>query len=395
MLLTSPYAPLGTQEPLKVLHVAQTAQGGVGSYLEEVVSHYASLYGGHAVRVVLPDMHARLFPGLKMHWLVPFRYGSGGRIASSLRMATQAIRQIWKWRPEVVHLHSTFAGLVMRPLLALMPGSPRVVYCAHGWAFTREGGDLRARAMAWAECMLARYCDAIVCVSRYEADQALGAGISAKLLAVVPNGVSDIVTEESSVTAATREWPDDCLRVLFVGRLDRQKGIDIFYHALRELGDGVFGVVVGSPVVGDEAPAQPPPNARALGWRTRAETASLYAAADVLVVPSRWEAFGLVAIEAMRAGLPVIATRVGGIPEVVEDGVTGKLIDVDSPSQLAAVLGSLDATTRHLMGANGRRRFLAAFRVERVVQELDELYHEIAPPVLHGSNNGGTRWRWR
>jgi glycosyltransferase involved in cell wall biosynthesis len=375
-----------TQAPLKVLHVAQTAQGGVGSYLEEVVSQYAGLYGGDAVRVVLPDVHARLFLGLKIHWLVPFRYGAGGRIASSLRMANQAIRQIWMWRPEVVHLHSTFAGLVMRPLLALMPGSPRVVYCAHGWAFNREGSHLRVRAMAWVECMLARYCDAIVCVSRYEADQARSAGISASLLAVVPNGVSDIITEECSVTAATREWPDGCLRVLFVGRLDRQKGVDVFYQALRELGDSVFGVVVGSAVVGDEAPAQPPPNARALGWRTRAETASLYAAADVLVVPSRWEAFGLVAIEAMRAGLPVIATRVGGIPETVEDGVTGTLIDADSPSQLAAALGGLDPATLRLMGANARRRFLAFFRVDRVVQELDELYRELAPRMLHGTN---------
>lgn len=384
-----------THAPLKVLHIAQTAQGGVGSYLEEIVSHYARLHGGDAVRVVLPDMHACLFPGLKMQWLVPFHNGSGGRVTSSLRMAKQAIRQIWTWRPAVVHLHSTYAGLIMRPLLALMPGRPRVVYCAHGWAFNREGSHFACRAIVWIERMLARLCDAIVCVSQYEAGEARGAGISARLLAVLPNGVSDVVIEECSVTAAAREWPQEGLRVLFVGRLDRQKGVDVFYEALRQLGDRVYGVVVGSPVVGDEAPAQPPPNARALGWRTRAETASLYAAADVLVVPSRWEAFGLVAIEAMRAGLPVIATRVGGIPEVVEDGVTGKLIDVDSPSQLAAVLGSLDATTRHLMGANGRRRFLASFRVERVVQELDELYHEIAPPGLHGANNGGTRWRWR
>lgn len=371
--------PNGERVPLKVLHVAQTAQGGVGSYLEEIVPHWARLYGADAVRVVLPDAHAHLFPGLKPQWLVTFRNGDGGRMTSSLRMAGRAMLQIWTWRPAVVHLHSTFAGLVMRPLLALMPHRPRVVYCPHGWAFDRKGTGLKTRVIALVERVLARFCDAIVCVSRFDAGQARAAGIRPPLLAVVLNGVSDMVADSDSVKDAAREWPQGCLRLLFVGRLDHQKGIDVFYEALRKLGEGAFGVVVGTPVVCDEPPAQPPANARALGWRTRPQTASFYAAADVLVVPSRWEAFGLVTVEAMRAGLPVIATRVGGIPEAVEDGVTGRLIDVDATSQLVAVLGGLDAPTLRSMGINARRRFLESFRTERVVQQLDELYRRLAP----------------
>ncbi|MDP3759917.1 MAG: glycosyltransferase [Ramlibacter sp.] len=371
--------PDGARVPLKVLHVAQTAQGGVGSYLEEIVPQWARLYGADSVRVVIPDAHAHLFPGLKPQWLVTFRNGDGGRMMSSLRMAGMAMLQIWKWRPAVVHLHSTFAGLVMRPLLALMPRGPRVVYCPHGWAFNREGTGVGTRAIALVERVLARFCDAIVCVSRFDAGQARAVGIRPGVLVVVLNGVSDVVADSASVKDAARQWPEGCLRLLFVGRLDHQKGVDVFYEALRKLGEGAFGVVVGAPVVGDEAAVQPPANARALGWRTRPQTASLYAAADVLVVPSRWEAFGLVTVEAMRAGLPVIATRVGGIPEAVEDGVTGRLIDVDAPWQLVAVLGCLDAPTRHSMSINARRRFLESFRTERVVQELDELYRKLRP----------------
>jgi len=366
--------------PLKVLHVTQTAQGGVGSYLEEIIPRHAQLYGEDAVRVVLPEVQARLFPDLKAHWLVPFHGSGNGRIVSSSRMVWQAMRQVWLWHPTVVHLHSTFAGMAMRPLLALLPNRPRVVYCAHGWAFDRGVSGLQTRAIVLVERVLARLCDAIVCVSRFEAGQAQANGIASSSLAVVLNGVSDVITDASDgLSDAAREWPAGRLRLLFVGRLDRQKGIDVFYDALRELGDCVFGVVVGSPVVGDAAPALPPANARVLGWRTRPQITSLYAAADVLVVPSRWEAFGLVAVEAMRAGLPVIATRVGGIPEAVEDGVTGRLIEVDSPLQLAAVLASLDAATLRLMSINARRRYLESFQIQRVVQELDELYRELTP----------------
>ena len=81
----------------------------------------------------------------------------------------------------------------------------------------------------------------------------------------------------------------------------------------------------------------------------------------------------------MRAGLPVIATRVSGIPEAVEDGITGKLIDVDSAMQLAAVLAALDAPTLRRMSINARRRYLQSFQIERVVHELDQVDRDLAP----------------
>jgi glycosyltransferase involved in cell wall biosynthesis len=359
---------------LKVLHVAQTAHGGIGSYLEEIVPRMAQLYGMDAVRVVLPDVHAGLFPGLRLCWIVPFR--GGGRIGTSFRMVARAMWQIWTWHPNIVHLHSTFAGFVMRPLLALMPGRPRVVYCAHGWAFERRVSRVEAIAIAWIERTLAQLCDAIVCVSRCEARQAQAIGIAPARLAIVRNGVSDVTAEAAAVDEAAREWPPGCIRLLFVGRLDRQKGVDVFYDALRELGDRGFGVVVGSSVVDGEA-LEPPPNVHVLGWRTRPQVAGLYAAADVLVLPSRWEGLPLVAVEAMRAGLPVVGTRVGGIPETIEDGVTGRLAEVDSPGQLAAILRSLDRPTMRSMGARGRQRYLEAFHVDRVVRQLDHLYRRL------------------
>ncbi|WP_369781564.1 glycosyltransferase [Pseudomonas sp. WC2401] len=94
------------------------------------------------------------------------------------------------------------------------------------------------------------------------------------------------------------------------------------------------GIIVGDYVLGDSEQLELPSNARHIGWLTAEDLQSLYLTADILIVPSRWEGFGLVAVEAMRAGLPVIASNVGGLAEVVEDNATGILIDPNSVQAL-------------------------------------------------------------
>jgi glycosyltransferase involved in cell wall biosynthesis len=367
----------GTHPPdrLKVLHVAQTAQGGVGSYLEEIVPLQAAMYGPDSIRVVLPAEHATAFPGLSPDWLLTFAAPGTGRLLSTLRMTLLAVRAVRRFRPEVVHLHSTFAGLAMRPVLQVFGGKPIVVYCAHGWCFERRGASLELRLFRWLERALSRLCHHVVCVSRMDFERGWGAGIRGAKMSVVLNGIADHLAPDAS--RCSPFWPRTGLRILFVGRLDEQKGVDVLFAAMRKLGARAFAVVVGSPVAGHDPGHHIPSNVRTVGWLRREQIEELYAAAEVLVMPSRWEGLPLVALEAMRAGLPVIATRVGGIPEAVEDGVTGRLVDLDAPSQLASVLASLDPATLGLMGKNARRRYLEAFQVQRVVHELDALYREL------------------
>lgn len=358
---------------LKVLHVAQTAQGGVGSYLEEVMPLQARAYGYDCIRAVLPAEHAAAFPGLLPGWLVTFP-APRGRLLSTWRMTVAAVAMVRRWRPDVVHLHSTFAGLALRPILKLFFDKTLLVYCAHGWSFDRRVGRSQIRVFRSAERLLARLCDRIVCVSRKDYERASSAGIPPAMMSVILNGIADHPPFNKSPIKDM--WPDAVLKILFVGRLDTQKGVDVLLAAMRQLGDRGFAVVVGESVAGQEVLGDTPANVKVLGWLPREQINQLYAAADVLVMPSRWEGLPIVALEAMRAGLPVVATRVGGIPEAVEDGITGRLVDVDAPSQLAAVLQSLDAATLGCMSAKARLRFLDRFRIERVALELDQLYRE-------------------
>jgi glycosyltransferase involved in cell wall biosynthesis len=145
--------------------------------------------------------------------------------------------------------------------------------------------------------------------------------------------------------------------VLFVGRLDRQKGFDVFLDVMARLDGVAEGLAVGDYLVGEaDARVRVPDNVTLLGWRGRTEVQSLYAHADLLIMPSRWEGLPLVALEAMRANLPILATRAGGLAEVIEDGVTGHFFDLRDPAGAAAWIRS--ATREMLAGygvAAGRR----------------------------------------
>jgi len=366
--------PISNQ--VKILHVAQTAHGGVGTYLEEVLAMQVRRHGSDCVRVVLPQEHAAFFPGLDSQCLLPYRSGTG-RIGSSLRMVVEALSAVQNWKPDVVHLHATFAGFAMRPLLALLPGGPPVVYCAHGWAFERRKiSPVLTLSMATAERLLARLCAAVVCVSKHEASRAEAVGIPSGRLKVIASGLADRKPQADALDDG-HFWPPRRLRVLFVGRLDHEKGADVLLAAMKMLGERAFAVLVGSAVVsGFKQNLPDADNIRFMGWLTREQLMPLYASADILVVPSRYEAFGLAAVEGMRAGLPVIASRVGGLQELIVDRVTGRLVDAEDPWQLATAISSMNQTIRTRMGAKGRQRFLDGYRIERAVDELDGVYRD-------------------
>ena len=111
-----------------------------------------------------------------------------------------------------------------------------------------------------------------------------------------------------------------------------------------------------------------------LGWIGDDVLHSLYRIADLTVVPSIYEPFGLVALEAMRMGKPVIASSVGGLKEVVVNGSTGILVPPGDVSELRAAILRPSATELADMGARGRERFDRNYRIERVNEELHDLY---------------------
>ena len=161
-------------------------------------------------------------------------------------------------------------------------------------------------------------------------------GISSEKLRVIRNGISWMPPRTA------RKYPE--ISIAFVGRHDRQKGLDILLDAISRFPSPRIHLhVIGKAVCGrrreDEARfATPSSNVTFHGWLDRKAIVELLRKVDAVVMPSRWEAFGLVAIEAMRAGVPVIASNRGALPEVVQDGVGGYIFDLDDRDALGRLL---------------------------------------------------------
>lgn len=355
--------------PLTVLHCAETIKGGVATYLRDLLPLQATAYGVQAVQVLVPASQRAELPDLPGVAIRTFN-DSGSRLRKGWQLAFETRRLVREAAPAVVHVHSTFAGLTVRPMLALLPIRPAVVYCPHGWAFDRQMGGLARHLASLVERWLAPYADSIVCISEHEMRAALRHGLPLRRLHLVRNGVS---AARPPPVGPAPAWRSKGLRLLFVGRFDRQKGLDVLLASLSMLGDEAQCAVAGMPVLGDDTAALPD-SVLSLGWLGAGQIEAALDSADALVVPSRWEGFGLVAAEAMRAGRAVIAARVGGLPEVVADGITGVLFEPGSPQALVA---AVRGTSRHdlaAMGQRGRLRFEQLFSMARVAAELDEVY---------------------
>ncbi|WP_174298604.1 glycosyltransferase [Sphingomonas bacterium] len=362
---------------MRVLHVTESAQGGVGTYLAEILPSQERRYGASNVRALVPRQHAAHLSGVDRHMLAT--WDRQDRSALGLLRLTAAIRrEIAAFAPTVVHAHSSIAGGVVR----LMHGGRRpfrIVYCPHGWAFDRRSSAMKRRLVERIERRLASAADAIVVISDHERREGTRIGIEPARLALVLNGIADLPPAHSA------RWDDERIKMLFVGRMDEQKGFDTLLDAVEPLRDRVALRVVGKAVAG---PAMLSRTVREqveyLGWRSLAEVATEIAAADVVVIPSRWEGFGLVALEAMRGHCAVVASDVGGLREIVVEGVTGHLVPPDSPERLMRVLALHDRGGWQAMGRAGRTRYEATFTARRMNDELAALYDGLVPSPAHG-----------
>lgn len=241
-----------------------------------------------------------------------------------------------------------------------------------------------ARPVLALERRLLRHSDAVHAISAAIGDDiAASHGLAPAMTAdwqVVRLGAEDFSTLPAAPAPAL---PTGAIRLLFVGRLERRKGIDLLFAAatrlLTRLPHLHLDIVGNDRLPGpgggtwrdtfdaDRASEGVRDRVHFRGEVSEPELRGFYAACDLFVAPSRFESFGLIFLEAMTFGKPVVGCRVGGVPEVVEDGVTGLLAAPDAAS-LEACLAALleDADRREAMGRAGRARYLANFAPERL-----------------------------
>ncbi|CAM3342278.1 glycosyltransferase family 4 protein [Paracoccus nototheniae] len=353
------------------------------TYLDDLLGAQLQSLPDVQIDLITPEINREALAGLSSPYfrLIAFHHRRGSPRAL-LVMALRTLAHVRRTRPDILHIHSTFAGAAIRVFAPFFPNETKVIYCPHGWAFSREGSRHKLWAFAWVERVLARGSDAILCISDHERREAEAFGLPPAQLVVIENGVS-------SRTAAMAGGPGDVPApvrpervpgrrlIAFAGRFDRQKGFDTFLNVMGQLGDEADGIAIGSSITSDEALPPIPGNVRILGWQSRSAVFDLYRQADLLLVPSRWEGFGLVAAEAMQAGLPVFASRVGGLQDIVVDRQTGRLFEPnDVATILALIRGTSDADLARY-GEQGRQRYLTRYTADRMAEKTTDLYRAL------------------
>lgn len=315
--------------------------------------------------------------------LIGYLQGVDLRVASRL---TQVLR---RHRPRIVHFH--YGGFLSPyPWLARLVSAERVFFTDHA---SRPVGHITNRA-SWPKRCVAHAINwplsNVICVSDYGYRSVRARGLfPSDRCAMIYNGVDlSRVARSSERRASFRRRfsiPDGRKIVLQVSWLIPEKGIQDFLAAARAVmatNVNAHFVIVGDGPFRERYMSQ----ASELGlggrvtWTGLIEdpfTAGAYDAADVVCQVSRWEeVFGWVIAEAMAYGKPIVATRVGGIPELVADGESGFLIDRGDVQELEKVLVALlgDPARREAMGAAGRMKVEAAFDLKKNVAQVVELY---------------------
>jgi glycosyltransferase involved in cell wall biosynthesis len=364
---------------VRVLHVTESLPGGIATYFREILPYQIEHLGASQVCVLVPEAHQLHLPQPQTYGCVTYAR-SGRNPASLLRLATSVLRCLRTYRPDIVHAHSSFAGAVVRLCGLLLTKRPKIIYCAHGWAFLRDAPAWQNRVYAYLERALAGLCDGIINISNHEYRCAQAAGIPGRISHVIRYGLAPADTDGDR--PAPLSLDRHRLNFFFIGRHDRQKGLDVLLEVFSRLPRERFSLhVAGGSVLGDTAPELAVGgDVRYLGWLDPESVDAYCRLFDAVIVPSRWEGFGLVVLEAMRNGVAVIASNRGTLPEIVIDGCTGHIFDFDDPASLEALFLNADRPRLRTMGLAGKHRFEAEFLSRRMNEETLALYRSVLQP---------------
>jgi glycosyltransferase involved in cell wall biosynthesis len=371
------------EQVLKITHVTEAPLGGVLSYIQDVTEYQLASPEVGRIDILAPQINIDRLNSLHHPKLHLHPLPDAGRSWRSVpKLAAAARKLVRSSRPDILHVHSSIAGGAVRLAAPFLPRPPAILYCPHGWAFTRTGLKSN-RASALAERTLARLTDRVVCIAKQERVQAEEIGIPASKCAVIENGVKplDIDVEAAIASRLARSGP---LRILFVGRFDTQKGFDIFARAMAELHGAAVALAVGEYIISDRLSTNIGENVRIIGWQPRDALLQHFLDADLLMMPSRWEGLPLVALEAMRAGLPVFSSRAGGLRDTVVDGETGRLVDTEDPHAFAVAVRQTDRQQLRLFGTAAFTRFQRHYTAKRMNEDLLALYRDVARKMSQG-----------
>lgn len=371
-------------EMITVLQVMEATEGGTRHHLRDLVS----ALDHQAFRVALAvscgrdpafgtcDVPAYRDRGLSVYAVPMRRHITPLSDAVALVKLMRVIRRV---RPHVIHAHSSKAGFLAR-LAGLLCRVP-VVYTPHGFSFLMTCGERSRFVYRFLERSIRSATAAVIAVSEEEVRQALDLGYARDRVFLIHNGV---VPGDFGALAVRETGP---LRVGFFGRLTRQKGPDVLLGAITEIvahlphvtfcfyGSGEMADTLQSHVERRQLAAYVKFN----GAYAQGEAVERMRETDVIVMPSRWEGCPYEVLEAFQAGVPIVASEVGGLLDVVRNGENGLLVaPEDSEALCDAVLCLLREPQRRRRLAEQGRADLGQYTADTMATAIGEVYRQFA-----------------
>ncbi|MCW2309964.1 glycosyltransferase [Rhodobium gokarnense] len=373
------------KEQLRIVHCIRAPVGGVFRHVSDLATAQAA--AGHAVGLICDSTTGGSFEDGRIAALsehlelgvtrIPMRRQISPRdILSTWRVA----KEIGRIAPDVLHAHGAKGGAFARVIGAILRmGGHRIArfYCPHGGSLHYDAESLQGLVYFTAERLMEHVTDGLVFVSRFEADayrEKVGAPIVPQR--IVHNGLRP--EEFEPVVPA-----EDAADFLFIGTLRDLKGPDLFIRALSRLRDGgttkPTGVIVGA---GDDKPAYERLVAElglqaAVRFEEPMPAREAFRLARCVVIPSRAESLPYIVLEAIAAHLPLITTRVGGIPEIFGPE-SGLLVTPGNDRALAAHMAAfLKDGAEFQTAANARaERLRQPFSLAAMAGEIEAFYRE-------------------
>lgn len=293
---------------------------------------------------------------------------------------------VWAWINrgsfQIIHAHNAAMGvissivgwLIGKKVIVKIPSLKYVQYL--------NGGSLSRELRRW---IITRKTDRFVAVSTEMLEALRQAGIAPEKLALISNGIQLTAACNTNSSALRKEVSGESERsvILFVGRLVKEKGLDRLLRVWASLTghETMLLLIVGDGPLKEDLESQAKtlqllPSVRFLGHQT--DVSTLYCIADLFVLPSKTEGMSNSLLEAMAAGLPVVASNVGGNKDVIKDQQSGFLVDWEDTTLCARMLLTLlsNPELRQRIG-NAARRQISAFAIGEVAERYQDLYQAV------------------
>jgi glycosyltransferase involved in cell wall biosynthesis/nucleoside-diphosphate-sugar epimerase len=366
---------LNNNKPVLAYVITRSELGGAQGHVHDLIK---SLHNDYQLHLIvgnlgwLADKCDEL--GVSVHHLPTLTRSIN--FIKDVTAVKELVQTIEKIKPDLIHAHSSKAGIIAR--LAGKICNVPVVFTAHGWGFDPNAPKLRRNIALAAEKMLAKFANKIICVSESDRQLAINLGVvKADRVVTIHNGIDAGVELPVSNTTATST------QLIMVARFNKQqKDQTTLMKAIKQVDRDINVLFVGTGPDFEEAKN----TAKELDILSKAsflgdrlDVPQLLAQSQIFVLSTHYEGLPISILEAMRAGLPIIATNVNGIPEQVVDGKTGLLVERQDVDGLAAAITTLvdNPTLCQKMGSEGIDKLQREFTIDEMVASTKALYQSV------------------